>query len=229
LEDRRRRPNTEYKVLDVGTTLGILPLTLQSMGIGACACDHPRFGIYGDWIEKEGVPYTSFDLTGGELPYATASFDVVTFKQVIEHLPFSAKPTLRSFYRILRPGGLLLLSTPNIVRLSSVFRLLWRKSVHSPLEHFFESEFPFTGHFREYTMEEIKRMVVWSGFDVEQTAYLQQHDALFLLRQRRRFAKNLFEPIGWKEILALFAWRPFTFLIPSLSQLLFVAARKPRS
>jgi SAM-dependent methyltransferase len=197
------------------------------MGINASACDHPQFEVYGTWIEKEGIPYSRFDLMEGELPYASGSFDVITFKQVIEHLPFSVKPTLKSFYRILRPGGLLLLSTPNIARLSSVVRLILRKSVHPPLEHFFNSEFPFTGHYREYTLDELKRMVVWSGFDVARTAYLQQHDVSFLLSQRKRFAHNLFMPITWKEILALMAWRPFTFLMPSLSQVLFVVAKKP--
>jgi SAM-dependent methyltransferase len=169
------------------------------------------------------------DLKDGELPYASASFDMITFKQVIEHLPFSAKPSLKSFHRVLRPGGLLLLSTPNIARLSSVIRLLMRKSVHPPLEHFFESDFPFTGHFREYTMEEVQRMLVWSGFDVVGSRYLQQHDALFLLRHRKRFAHNLFDRISWKEILTFWAWRPLTVLMPSLSQFLFVIAKKPSS
>ena len=77
LDDWQQRPDAEYKVLDVGTTLGILPLTLQSMGINASACDDPRFKTYGEWIEKEGVPYASFDLMDGELPYASGSFDVL--------------------------------------------------------------------------------------------------------------------------------------------------------
>jgi 2-polyprenyl-3-methyl-5-hydroxy-6-metoxy-1,4-benzoquinol methylase len=229
LNTRQQHSGDGFKVLDVGTSLGILPLTLRSMGISASACDHPRLGKYGPWIEKEGVPYSQFDLMEGDLPYASNSFDVITFKQVIEHLPFSPKPTLQSFYRILRPGGLLLLSTPNIVRLSSVLRLLLRKSVHAPVDHFFHSEFPFTGHYREYTLDEIKRMLVWSGFDVARSVYLQQHNVLFLLRQRKRFANNLFMPISWKEILVMSAWRPFAFLMPSLSQFLFVVARKPRS
>lgn len=227
LRDRQLRSVEEYKALDVGTGLGILPLTLKNFGIGASACDHAPLDVYGDWIQKEGVPYSSFDLMDGEFPYPNDSFDVVTFKQVIEHLPFSAKPTLKSFHRILRPGGLLLLSTPNIARLSSVVRLAMRKTVHPPLEHFFESEFPFSGHFREYTMDEVKRMVVSSGFDVVQTQYLQQHDARFLLSQRRRFARNRFAPVQWTEIISQFIWTPFAFLIPSLSQFVFVTARKP--
>ncbi len=229
LEDRQQHSGDDYRVLDVGTTLGVLPLTLQSMGIKASACDHPRFEVYRQWIEREGVPYLPFDLMEGELPYASGSFDVITFKQVIEHLPFSAKPTLKSFHRILRPGGLLLLSTPNIARLSSVLRLLLRRTVHPPIEQFFHADFPFSGHYREYALDEIKKMIVWSGFEVQRTAFLQQHDVLFLLSQKKRFASNLFAPIRWAEIIALSAWRPFSFLVPSFSQFLFVVARKPLS
>ena len=115
------------------------------------------------------------------------------------------------------------------MRLSSVFRLLLRKSVLAPLQHFFDSEFPFTGHYREYTLEEIKRMLVWSGFEIPRTAYFQQYDPVFLIRQKKRFANNLFDPIRWREILVMSAWRPFTILVPSLSQFLFVVARKPCS
>ena len=176
---------------------------------------------------KKGYRISPFDLAAGELPYASGSFDVITFKQVIEHLPFSAKATLNSFYRILKPGGLLLLSTPNIVRLTSVLRLIFRKSVHPPLADFFNSEPPFAGHYREYTLDELKQMVLWSGFEVVRTAYFQQNDIRFLLRQKRRFNNNSFMPITWKVILELSAWRPLTFLMPSLSQVLFVAARKP--
>jgi hypothetical protein len=97
LEDRQRHTGHEYKVLDVGTGLGVLPLTLSSMGINASACDHSSLDVYGEWIRKEGVSYSIFDLMDGELPYANDSFDVITFKQVIEHLPFSAKKDVEEF------------------------------------------------------------------------------------------------------------------------------------
>jgi 2-polyprenyl-3-methyl-5-hydroxy-6-metoxy-1,4-benzoquinol methylase len=227
LNRRQQYQGNDFRALDVGTSLGILPLTLKSMGVNASACDHPRQGGYGPWIEKEGVPYAPFDLMDGDLPYASESFDVITFKQVIEHLPFSAKPALRSFHRVLRPGGLLLLSTPNIARLSSVLRLFLRRSVHPPLEEFFNADYPFTGHYREYTLDELKRMVVWSGFEVARTQYVQHNSIPFLIGQKKRFANNLFMPITWKEILVLSAWQAFTFMVPSLSQEVFVVAMKP--
>jgi len=42
------------------------------------------------------------------------SFDVVVAGEFIEHLyPYDILPTLQEFYRVIRPGGRLLLTTPN--------------------------------------------------------------------------------------------------------------------
>ena len=47
-----------------------------------------------------------------DLPFEDASFDCVTLQEVIEHLE-GAATALKEVNRVLRPGGTLLLSTPN--------------------------------------------------------------------------------------------------------------------
>ena len=49
---------------------------------------------------------------GGTLPYAAASFDTVVWMDVIEHT-LDPVPWLSGVWRLLRPGGLLFLTTPN--------------------------------------------------------------------------------------------------------------------
>jgi SAM-dependent methyltransferase len=49
---------------------------------------------------------------GNALPYAASSFDTVVSMDVIEHLS-DPVPWLRGVLRVLRPGGLLFLTTPN--------------------------------------------------------------------------------------------------------------------
>ena len=59
-----------------------------------------------------------------ELPYQNNKFDIVTATEVIEHLE-DFRAILREVYRVLKPGGIFVLSTPNILNLNSRLRNLW--------------------------------------------------------------------------------------------------------
>lgn len=66
----------------------------------------------------EGMPIDEgVDLTRG-LPYPDKSFDLVVLTEVIEHLE-NHRAALGEVARVLRPGGHLILTTPNIMRLDS--------------------------------------------------------------------------------------------------------------
>jgi SAM-dependent methyltransferase len=58
------------------------------------------------------------------LPYDDASFDVVLLIEVIEHLE-NHRIALGELARILKPGGVLILTTPNIMRLNSRFHFFF--------------------------------------------------------------------------------------------------------
>ena len=57
------------------------------------------------------------------LPFADASFDLVTCTEVIEHLEHY-RQTLREMHRVLKPAGRLVVTTPNILNLKSRIRFL---------------------------------------------------------------------------------------------------------
>ena len=58
------------------------------------------------------------------LPYGDASFDVILLVEVIEHLE-NHRIALSELARILKPGGVLILTTPNIMRLNSRFHFFF--------------------------------------------------------------------------------------------------------
>lgn len=62
-----------------------------------------------------------------ELPFEAGSFDRALCLDVLEHLHFSEQPAaLAELFRVLRPGGELLVSVPNLAHLQSRVQFLLR-------------------------------------------------------------------------------------------------------
>jgi ubiquinone/menaquinone biosynthesis C-methylase UbiE len=59
----------------------------------------------------------------GRLPYDDASFDVVCSLEVIEHIEDQFH-FVRELYRVLKPGGVAIISTPNVLNINSRLRFL---------------------------------------------------------------------------------------------------------
>ncbi len=68
------------------------------------------------------IPCYSVDLNQG-LPFEDGRFDCVVLQEVIEHLQ-NPVLVMKEIHRVLKPGGVFILSTPNMLNLSSRFRFL---------------------------------------------------------------------------------------------------------
>jgi len=81
-------------------------------------CDiDPRAVELAKQIHGEAIAGADVIQADAPLPYADGSFDLVVSMDVIEHVP-EPLPWLRDVMRVLRPGGLLFLTTPNYASLS---------------------------------------------------------------------------------------------------------------
>ena len=78
----------------------------------------------GAGIAEAGIDLLIWDLEKIPYPIADSSFDVVLLTEVFEHLREYPARTLAEGHRILRPGGLLVLSTPNSTYILNRLRLL---------------------------------------------------------------------------------------------------------
>jgi SAM-dependent methyltransferase len=87
---------------------------------------------YAGRLNLEGIDasYSSPRVRRGSvtaLPYADATFDRALCLDVLEHLPFDAQPVaLAELHRVLKPGGELLVSVPNLAHLQSRIQFLLR-------------------------------------------------------------------------------------------------------
>jgi SAM-dependent methyltransferase len=74
-------------------------------------------------IEGIDANYGSDRVTTGSLtalPYEAATFDRALCLDVLEHLPFNEqRPAIAELHRVLKPGGQLLVSVPNLAHLQS--------------------------------------------------------------------------------------------------------------
>ncbi len=103
---------------------------LRAVGADGCSAKgtHYRRDDYKLDQSPETLSLQGLDIREGvdllqPLPFDSASQDVVVLSEVVEHLP-DWIVVVREAGRVLRPGGHLILSTPNIHRLHSRLRFL---------------------------------------------------------------------------------------------------------
>jgi 2-polyprenyl-3-methyl-5-hydroxy-6-metoxy-1,4-benzoquinol methylase len=111
---RHALPTAEMRVLDVGCGSGVTTEFLSRHAREAVGVDGNASAI-----EFAGSRWRRDNLVfrhglADELGFADASFDAVYCLEVVEHLEHAqARRTVNGFARLLKPGGLLFLTTPN--------------------------------------------------------------------------------------------------------------------
>ncbi len=107
------------KHLDIGAGRGELIQYMRShIPMNSAACDFhvARFAV-------EEVPCVQVNLDHESLPYPNDAFDLVTSSEVVEHLE-NYRALLREAFRITAPGGVLVITTPNVLNANSRVRSL---------------------------------------------------------------------------------------------------------
>jgi SAM-dependent methyltransferase len=103
----RLRPDTGWRVLEVGAGTGANLPVLTGIGAGRVfACDVSVEALR--HLQDRAI-LTRADAT--QLPFGSGTIDVVLAADVVEHLDDDAR-ALREFARVLRPGGHLILTVP---------------------------------------------------------------------------------------------------------------------
>jgi SAM-dependent methyltransferase len=121
-EVRQLKANPGGLLLDVGCGSGDWLVQMRELGWAVQGLDFDDKAVAA--ARDRGLAISSGSLESQRYP--SAHFDVVTLNHVVEHLP-DALATLSECYRILKPGGILVLYTPNSVSLGhAVFRSHWR-------------------------------------------------------------------------------------------------------
>ena len=110
------RPVRGLKILDVPCASGGFAAQLESEGATCVAADLAA--------AMRHQPAVVLDMNRS-LPFPDGAFDAVTCLEGIEHT-HDPRALIREFHRLLRPGGRLVLSTPNIHNLRSRIKFALR-------------------------------------------------------------------------------------------------------
>jgi len=115
-------PNDAQSLLDVGCSEGRNLRVFQRKLPNARLCGTDIGESMGPALRAEGFDFVAAD-ANESLPFEDASFDVIVCGEVIEHI-VDPDSMLKDFYRILKPQGLLVITTPNLAYLPNRLLLL---------------------------------------------------------------------------------------------------------
>lgn len=156
-EVRRHAPGQGVRrVLEVGCFDGTLVSQLMP--------EWDAYGVEGHRdaarrANERGVRTENRDLDK-ELPFPSGHFDCVIAAEIIEHV-YDTDRFLAEIRRVLKTGGVLVLSTPNIACLTNRMKLLF-----GGYPRYAEYRAGGAGHIRVYTSYAIRDQIKDNGFDV---------------------------------------------------------------
>lgn len=120
-----------------------------------------------DWgtekSKERGIHVQQYFFDGkSKFPYKDSFFDAVVAGEIIEHI-YDTDYFLFEIYRILKPGGRLLISTPNIASLGRRIFLLFGIN---PIIELSPNEPHSSGHIRYFTFESLKNLLKKNKFQI---------------------------------------------------------------
>lgn len=197
-------PDSEGRLLELGANPYFLTLLLKKFsryeltlanffgkggpaeGYGTHVVSSRRYG------ERHEFHYDHFNGEEAQFPYPDSTFDMVLNCEILEHLILDPTHLLCECHRVLKPGGLLLLTTPNVL----AFQNLWRLGSGRNIYDLYSGYGVYGRHNREYTPSETISLVKGCGFSVNQVVLedIYKHAGLtrWLKRVRRYWRDNIF-------------------------------------
>lgn len=160
-------------ILDVGFFIPILPIGLSKIGFKVSAIEKLSYyeGALDEIISfssrKYGIKVLDLDLFENCISDLKHQFDIVLLLAILEHLNGTPKYLLDRVKRIVKPNGCIIVEVPNVASLRKrLIFLLKGKLPYATFEDYFHSEYPFSGHNREYTIDDLKYALDQVGFDI---------------------------------------------------------------
>lgn len=167
------------KVLDIGASPYHIMYCLKKLGFDIYGIDIDP-NILKGFQRKYGLKVIKHNIEKGRSPFKDEEFDLVIFTEIFEHLGVDPLGVLREIRRILKPSGILILSTPNLYTLHKIIMFLFGRSFNEALGELKKVESAgYIGHIREYSNKEIKMILESCGYNIKEV-YFKKYTNFFL-------------------------------------------------
>ena len=169
---QRDPSGTKTKVTDFGCMLPFLPTALSELGYDVTIVD--KYEYYGDsfkesifdFCAENSVKIVDLDIVNDSFD-ALGSCDIALNLAVVEHFNGSPKEFLRKVSSKINPDGFFVFDVPNIANFVKRIRVLMGYSPLDDYNDYLNSPYPYSGHNREMTVDEVTTLMAVSGFDLE--------------------------------------------------------------
>ena len=165
-EEGWTRPHGGTRVLDLGCHVLHQTLLWKLDGYDVIGADldwvttHPAVAETARRYAIPVFPYRDLSAAGSLAQVPDGSVDVVLFCEILEHITFNPIPLWREVHRILRPGGRIVVTTPNYYhahgRAWNRHRVLARMGGGAYVEEILQCN-TTAPHWKEYAMREVQR------------------------------------------------------------------------
>jgi glycosyltransferase involved in cell wall biosynthesis/SAM-dependent methyltransferase len=164
------------RILEMGAYLQITPALRTKLGYGQVrGCYYGKLGrtdhreVTSEQGEAFACEIDHFDAEKDPFPYPDGHFSTVLCCELLEHLFEDPMHLMGEINRILKPGGHLVLTTPNVASLRAISAIL--QGYHPGFFHAYikppeGSDEVDARHNREYAPREIHQLLENSGFEV---------------------------------------------------------------
>ena len=163
---------------------------------------------FSESVRRAGLPFSVCNLLEDDPAEFNGRFDVIALLEVIEHIPQPGYVVLSKLARWLKPGGSIILTTPNLFRLRNLVRLVRGRDLFDRFEY--PAPGRGLGHQLEYSADHLRWQIERAGLHVR----LLEHDQLGQSGHSRfaRTARRLTAPLRlrpkWREGLVAVACKP---------------------
>ncbi|NPV01305.1 MAG: class I SAM-dependent methyltransferase [Brevinematales bacterium] len=153
----KTNPVKNPKIIDLGCGPGHLCKSIHEKGFPVIGVDISENSL--KLVREKGIPTIKADLQE-KLPFKDDELDILVASEVVEHI-FDTETFMSELKRVMKPGGSIIITTPNVASLARRFLLFFGKNPY--LDYKLSGT---AGHVRYFTFKNMRDFARQFGLKV---------------------------------------------------------------